>query len=122
MGEAQVSRTYSYKTGCGKIYVIIAADDEGKPERCFINLGKAGRCTACHTSALSLMIRNSLRAGVDPGQIARDLTGLACDKPGPGAPADRVLSCVDAVGRAFKAFLSDQAHCEKQDQEANDAN
>lgn len=103
--EAMPSRTYRFRTGCGNIYITIG-NEEGKPSRCFVKLGKAGGCTTCHTDALSQVIGRAIRAGVSPQVIARDLVGMACDHPA-GAGEEQVLSCVDALGRALRSYLED---------------
>lgn len=104
--EALQSRTYNYETGCGKVYVVIAAGDDGVPTRCFIKLGKAGLCTACHTEALGVMVGRALRLGDDLEQIADELCGLGCQKP-LITDGVQVLSCVDAVGKALRQYALD---------------
>lgn len=109
--EVLQSRTYTYPTGCGKIYITVASDDGGKPHRCFITIGKAGLCIACHMGALGSMIGRALRAGDTLEDIAGELCGLSCQKPAL-ENGIRTMSCVDAVGQALREHVSTMKQAE----------
>jgi ribonucleoside-diphosphate reductase alpha chain len=94
-------------TGCGSLYVTINRDRFG-PFELFATLGKTGGCAAAQIEALARLASLSMRSGVDPYQIVKQLKGIRCPNPklGPvGMSEEQVLSCPDAMGRALERYL-----------------
>jgi len=98
-------RTIQIMTGCGKLYVTINEDAEGRPFELFSTMGKAGGCAASQAEAISRMVSTSLRSGIDPKIIIKHLKSIACHRPF-GFGSDRVTSCSDAIARALESFIS----------------
>ncbi|MEA3558396.1 MAG: adenosylcobalamin-dependent ribonucleoside-diphosphate reductase, partial [Candidatus Thermoplasmatota archaeon] len=94
-------------TGCGALYVTINWDRFG-PFEMFANLGKSGGCAAAQIEALARLASLSMRSGIDPYQVVKQLKGIRCPNPqiGPlGMGEESVLSCPDGMGRALEKYL-----------------
>lgn len=98
-------RTIQIMTGCGKLYVTVNEDENGKPFELFSMMGKAGGCAASQAEAISRMVSTSLRSGIEPKIIIKHLKSIACHRPFGFGP-DRVTSCSDAIARALESFIS----------------
>ena len=91
--------------GCGRtLYVTINTDDVGLCE-VFLQMGKAGGCTAAYSDALGRLVSLALRSGIETPAIVKQLKGLRCPSPSwhNGGPT---LSCPDAIAKALERFLS----------------
>ena len=97
--------TRKIETGCGNLYVTVN-DDEHGPFELFAQIGKAGGCAASQTEAIGRLISLALRAGVDPGAIARQLGGVRCPSPS-WNNGDKVFSCADGISKALAQHLAD---------------
>ncbi|MCU0798643.1 MAG: vitamin B12-dependent ribonucleotide reductase [Candidatus Thermoplasmatota archaeon] len=94
-------------TGCGALYVTINADRFG-PFEMFANLGKGGGCAAAQIEAIARQASLSLRSGIDPWQIVKQLKGIRCPNPknAPlGMAEESVLSCPDGMAKALERYL-----------------
>lgn len=107
-GDVRVGVTRKAKTGCGNLYITINKDDDGRPFEVFTQMGKAGGCAASQCEAIGRMVSMALRSGLDPNEIAGQLTGISCHLPA-GVDEKKILSCSDAIGQALDWFLKNGA-------------
>lgn len=97
--------TIEMVTGCGKMYVTINRDGNGKIFEVFTSIGKAGGCAQSQSEAIGRLISLALRTGIEPEFIIRQLKGISCHmKYGFGERV--ILSCADAVGKALEKALN----------------
>lgn len=96
--------TTEVTTGCGKLYVTINEDEQARPFEIFTTMGKAGGCEASQTEATSRLISQSLRAGMDPRSIVKQLIGIRCNKPY-GMGPNKILSCSDAIAKVLLDYV-----------------
>jgi len=96
--------TQRIDTGYGKLYVNINEDERGRPFELFANIGNSGGFTASFTEALAKTISTSLRAGVDPSEIADELQGIRSPKVA-WDKGEQINSIPDAIGTAMRRYL-----------------
>lgn len=100
-----IGKTMEMQTGCGKMYVTINQDEEGKVFEVFTSIGKAGGCAQSQCEAIGRLMSLNLRSGVKPEFIVRQLKGISCHMKY-GFGDKQVLSCADAVGKALEIALN----------------
>jgi ribonucleoside-diphosphate reductase alpha chain len=94
-------------TSCGALYVTINADKFG-PFEMFANLGKGGGCAAAQIEAIARLTSLSMRSGIDPWLIVKQLKMIRCPNPkmGPAGMAEEsILSCPDGMAKALERYL-----------------
>ena len=95
--------TRRIRTGEGTLYITINEDENGLCE-VFTTIGKAGGNAAAQSEAISRLISLSLRSGLDPRAIVRQLKGIS--GPNPTWEDGRlILSTPDAIGKALDDYL-----------------
>ena len=108
-------RAYGYRerieTGCGALYVHLSEDEHGLCE-IFTSMGQAGGCTGCLLNSMGRVISISLRSGVKPKELMKQLRGNQCPRPG-GKIGKKVLSCADGVGIVLMNYLVEKGMMEK---------
>ncbi|RLJ03275.1 MAG: adenosylcobalamin-dependent ribonucleoside-diphosphate reductase [Candidatus Aenigmatarchaeota archaeon] len=99
--------TQEIRTGCGDLYVTINEDENGLFEL-FAQMGKSGGCIASFTEAVARLISLSLRSGIDPNEIRKQLAGIRCPRPSweNGTP---IQSCADAIEKAMARYMRGEA-------------
>jgi len=105
-GEYTNGRTYEVKTEQGDLYVTINSDDKGIVE-IFLTLGKSGSFTAGYTEALGRLISMSLRSGIKPEMIIKQLQGIRTSSPTLNKGMI-VYSVPDAVAKIMKKHLEEK--------------
>ncbi len=96
--------TQRIETGYGKLYVNINEDEQGRPFELFANIGNSGGFTASFTEALAKTISTALRSGVDPEEIASELSGIRSPKVA-WDKGEQIQSIPDAIGTAMRRYL-----------------
>ena len=96
--EALEGRTYSRRSGCGKIYVTVNRDKEGTPFEVFLHIGKAGGCAAAQCESIGRLISYSFRIGGSIDDIVSELKGIRCQQN----TDDQILSCAWAVAEVLE--------------------
>lgn len=91
---------YRIKTGYGKLYVHVNEDEHG-PIEVFATIGKSGGFTEQFCEALARMISLSLRWGVPPSRIIRQLEGIRSPQSG-WEKGHQVQSVPDGIALALK--------------------
>lgn len=96
-------KTVRVETAYGRMYVTMNTSDSGELLEVFAVLGKAGNLGASMTEAITRLISTSLRAGVAPRAIIKELRGIT-DQPF-GFGDNRVTSVADAIGKTMEDYL-----------------
>ncbi len=102
--EVLTGITQVIQTGCGKIYVTINEDKEGRAFEVFTSMGKSGGCASSQSEAVGRLVSLALRSNIDIGKIKRQLKGISCHQSA-GESGNVILSCSDAIGNALEKFI-----------------
>ena len=95
------------ETPLGRLFLTLNSLD-GHPVELFAQIGKAGSDVAAFTEAIARLVSLALRCGVDPEEVASQLTGIGGSRSvgfGPG----RILSVPDAMGHFMREVLEQLA-------------
>jgi len=103
-----VTRGYTYRirTAYGKLYITINNDENSQPIEVFAHLGKAGGFFAAKAEAIGRLISLSLRSGIDPQEIVKELKGIRGPTPSWGEDGKMVFSLPDAIGQILEKHIS----------------
>lgn len=95
--------TKRIRTGLGTLYVTINEDETGLCE-IFTNIGKAGSQAQVESEAISRLISLSLRSGIDPRDVIKQLKGIGGPSP-IWENGTQILSTPDAIAKALEWYL-----------------
>ena len=106
--------TERVRTGHGNMYVTVNMDSNGLPFEVFGTMGKAGGCDAALLEAVSRLVSLALRAGIEPGEVTRQLRGITCcpawdDGVLVGSGPDAVALVLDNIASGGNALDSEPA-------------
>ncbi|MFH1852518.1 MAG: adenosylcobalamin-dependent ribonucleoside-diphosphate reductase [Candidatus Neomarinimicrobiota bacterium] len=107
--------TRRIQTGEGTLYITINEDDNGLCE-VFTTIGKAGGHAAAQSEAISRLISLSLRSGIEPIAIVKQLKGISGPNP-TWEDGQLILSTPDAIGKALDDYI--KARKVKQEEDLN---
>jgi hypothetical protein len=81
--DLMYGRTHCLKVGCGKMYVVVNREDDGKGEmfEFFIVLGKSGGCAQAQLGTIGKLLSRSRRYRVPMKALIKDLKGVRCHNP-----------------------------------------
>jgi ribonucleoside-diphosphate reductase alpha chain len=96
--------TERIKTGEGYLYVTINEDENGLCE-IFTAIGKAGGNAAAQSEAISRLISLSLRSGIEPREIVKQLKGISGPTPVWDGHGGQILSTPDAIGKVLEHYI-----------------
>jgi len=103
--------TERVKTGEGYLYVTINEDEHGLCE-VFTTIGKAGGNAAAQSEAISRLISLSLRAGIEPREIIKQLKGILGPMP-VWDNGTQVLSTPDAIAKVMERYIESHEQVEE---------
>jgi len=92
-------------TPLGKLFLTLNTVDR-HPIELFAQIGKAGSDVSAFTEAIARLVSISLRCGVDPDEIAAQLTGIGGSRSIGFGPS-RVRSVPDAIGQFLAGYLDE---------------
>jgi ribonucleoside-diphosphate reductase alpha chain len=92
-------------TPLGKLFITLNTVDR-HPIELFAQIGKAGSDVSAFTEAIARLVSISLRSGVDPQEIAIQLTGIGGSRS-IGFGHGRVRSVPDAIGQFLAGHLNE---------------
>ncbi|MFP6679433.1 MAG: vitamin B12-dependent ribonucleotide reductase [Dehalococcoidia bacterium] len=97
--------TNRIRTGRGQLYVTVNVAADGRPFEMFATLGKAGGNDAAMSEGMSRLASLSLRSGVDPDEIVKQLRGIT-DVP-VWDNGDLIRSVPDAISLVLDRIAND---------------
>jgi len=106
--------TRRIRTGEGTLYITINEDQDGLCE-VFTTIGKAGGNAAAQSEAISRLISLSLRSGISPDAVIKQLKGIS--GPNPTWEDGRlILSTPDAIGKALDDYLTHRGNIDQNEE------
>ncbi|MBI4095809.1 MAG: ribonucleotide-diphosphate reductase subunit alpha, partial [DPANN group archaeon] len=97
--------TYKIKTGYGNLYVTINNDSNGGPFEIFASTGKTGGVLAAKSEAICRLASLSLRSGISPETIVKQLEGIRGPIPAM-SKYGIVFSIPDAIAKILKKHIN----------------
>jgi ribonucleoside-diphosphate reductase alpha chain len=100
-------------TPLGNLYITLNTAG-GVPFELFAQIGKAGSDVTAFTEGLARLISLALRCGVDPREIASELSGIGGNRS-VGFGPNRVKSVPDAIARFLEEYLAGEVDASPSD-------
>ena len=76
----------------------------------FTTIGKAGGNAAAQSEAISRIISLTLRSGVEPMEIVKQLKGISGPMPVWDGNGGQILSTPDAIGKVLERYIQNREH------------
>lgn len=105
-------RKYVIQSGCGKLYLFVGVDKDGKIYDCFTNTDGVGGCTV-NTQAVSRLLSACIRGGIPIEHVVKQLQKAGtCPAyqyaKGAGKKLSHGKSCASAIAHVLKEILLDR--------------
>jgi len=97
-------KSFCFETGCGKLYITINGDKEGKPTEVMARMGKSGGCVASQIEGLGRLCSAALQYDVEPKYLIKQLKGIRCPSPYE-KDGIKINSCSDAFAKALEGYM-----------------
>jgi ribonucleoside-diphosphate reductase alpha chain len=95
--ELEGSTTW-VQTGCGKLYITINHDKDGKVVETFYNLGRSGGCALGFLETIGRLVSLLLQREVrDEKEIIKQMKGIKCPRVIFDKKYGKIESCIDAI-------------------------
>jgi ribonucleoside-diphosphate reductase alpha chain len=103
--QVTTGKTMKLSTEMGSLYVTINQDGFG-PFEIFVHLGKSGSSLMALIEAIGRLTSLSLRSGVSPKIIAKQLKGIKSTNPVRQEDGGVVFSVPDAIAKALEKYMT----------------
>jgi ribonucleoside-diphosphate reductase alpha chain len=100
--EELKGETSFYQTKCGKLYITLNSNEEGKLQEIFLKLGRAGTCARAWNQTMGELLTDFLKTS-KPERIVKHFKDVDCVNTG----SIEGMSCQNAIACALQRWIDD---------------